>query len=196
MQFTYEVQPGERLDDIARRFDTTVSDILAINEIPSPNSIIRTRIVIRIPVPIIPPTVPSRRPLTNFATRLVGNILYVLSTDRMLYRRDQPVRITLIKTNIGAQPITLTYRTAQRFDFFVRRGRTGPVIWQWSADRVFAQVIERIVLQPSQSQVFRAVWDQRGNDGLHVGTGIFTITGENVAEELRSRTISVRIRIV
>ncbi|MBS4025749.1 MAG: LysM peptidoglycan-binding domain-containing protein [Clostridia bacterium] len=196
MQFTYETHPGETLDDIARRFDTTVSDILAINEIPNPHGPFRIRIVIRIPVAMLPPTVPTRRPLTNFATRLVGNILYVLSTDRMLYRRGQPVTITLVKTNIGSQPITLTYRTAQRFDFFVRRSRTGPIIWQLSADQFFAQVIESVVLQPGQSQIFRVVWDQITNDGLSVGTGIFTVIGENVAEELRGRTISVRIRIV
>jgi LysM repeat protein len=196
MQFTYEVHPGETLDEIARRFDTTVSDILAINEIPNPHGPFRVRIVIRIPVAMLPPTVPTKRPLTNFAARLVGHILYVLSTDRMLYRSGQPVHITLVKTNVGEHPITLTYPTTQRFDFFVRRSRTGPVIWQWSAGRLFAQVVETVVLQPSQSQVFRAAWDQIGNDGLPVGTGIFTVTGENVAQELRGQTISVRIRII
>lgn len=195
MYFTHEVQPGETLEDLARRFDTTVSDILANNNISNPQQL-TSRIVIRIPVAILPPTVPSPRPMINFATRLIGNILYVIYTDRMLYQRNQLVRITLVKTNISNRPITLTYPTAQRFDFLVRRGRTGPIVWQWSENRAFAQVFERIVLQPGQSQVFRVDWDQRTNDGRSVGPGVYTIFGENVAEELRQRRVSLRIRIV
>ncbi|MDW7673633.1 MAG: BsuPI-related putative proteinase inhibitor [Bacillota bacterium] len=195
MFFTHEIQPGETLEQLASRFDTTVSDIMAINDIQNPQRI-TARIIIRIPVPMVPPSVPSPRPMPSFSTRIIGDLLYVLSTDRMLYRRNQPVRITLVKTNISDRPVTLTYPTAQRFDFYVRRGRTGPIIWQWSADRVFAQVVEQVVIQPGQSQVFRAVWDQNTNDGFHVGPGVYTILGENVAEELRGRLISVRIRII
>ncbi len=195
MFFTYEIQTGDTLENIAERFDTTVEEILRFNEIRTPSRL-PIRVVIRIPVPMLPPTVPSPRPLTNFSVRVVRGLLYILSTDRMLYRRNQNVQMTLVKTNITSSPITLTYPTTQRFDFYVRRGMTGRILWQWSADRVFAQVFETIILQPGQSQVFRATWDQRTNEGVPVGRGIFTVQGENVAQQLRNQRISVRIRIV
>ena len=196
MIITHIVQPGETLESLAERFDTTVREIIAINDLPE-SGILRARIVIRIPVPIIPPTVPSRVPVRNFAARVIGSFLFVLSTDRMLYRRNQPVRITLVKTNISSRPVTLTYPTSQRFEFLVRRGSAaGPIVWRWSEGRVFAQVIQRVTIQPGQSQVFRVTWDQVDNQGRPVGSGVFTVQGENVAQELRGRRISVRIRII
>ncbi len=195
MFFTYEIQPGESLEVIAGRFQTSVPDILAVNDIPDPTRV-RVRTIIRIPMPIIPPTIPSPRPFRNFSSRLIGNTLLVFSTDRSFYRRNQPVRLTLIKTNISSRPVTLTYNTAQRFDFFVRRGLNGPVIWQWSANRSFAQVVGRVNLEPGQSQIFSATWNQRTNAGREVGAGMYAIQAENTARELRGRRVSLFIRIV
>ena len=195
MVVTYEAQTGERLEDIASRFETSTEEILRVNELPDRERI-RVRTVIRIPVLRIPPTVPSRRPFRNFNAAIIRNLLYVLSSNRMLYQRNQPVQLQLIKTNISSRPITLTYNTAQRFDFFVRRGVSGPVVWQWSADRSFAQVVQRVTLAPGASQVFNVTWDQRNNQGNRVQPGLFTVQAENVAQELRNRRIAVRIRIV
>ncbi|HHX94723.1 MAG TPA: LysM peptidoglycan-binding domain-containing protein [Clostridia bacterium] len=194
MAVTYEVQSGENLESIARRFGTTTAEILRVNEIPDPQRL-QVRTVIRIPVPVIPPTIPSRRPFRNVTTSIIRNILYIFSTDRMLYRRNQRVQLQLIKINIGPRPITLTYNTAQRFDFYVRRGIAGPVIWQWSQDRQFAQFIQRVTLAPGAAQIFNAVWDQRTNEGIPVQPGLYTVQAENVAQELRGRRVSLRIRI-
>jgi len=195
MVVTYEGQPGETLESIAQRFDTTTEEILRVNELPDRERL-RVRTVIRIPIIRIPPTVPSRRPFRNFNAAIIRNILYVFSTNRMLYQRGQPVQLQLVKTNISNRPITLTYNTAQRFDFFVRRGTAGPVVWRWSADRFFAQVTQRVTLAPGQSQVFTATWDQRTNQGNRVQPGLYTVQAENVAQELRNRRIAVRIRII
>lgn len=194
MVVTHEVQSGETLENIARRFGTTTTEILNVNEIPDRQ--VRAGMVIRIPILIIPPTVPSRRPFRNFAARLIGRILFVFSTNRFLFQRNQPVGLELIKTNVSNRPITLTYNTAQRFDFFVRRGVGGRILWQWSADRVFSQVVSRVTLRPGESQVFRATWDQRTNEGNRVPPGVYTVQAENVARELQGRLVSVRIRIV
>ncbi len=194
MIVTYAAEPGETIESIARRFETTPAEILRVNEISDPQRI-RVRTVIRIPILTIPPTVPSRRPFRNFNADIIRNLLYVFSTNRILYFRGQPVQLQLVKTNISNRPITLTYNTAQRFDFFVRRGTTGPVVWQWSANRSFAQVVGRVTLLPGQSQIFTAAWDQRSNQGNRVQPGLYTVQAENVAQELRNRRISVRIRI-
>lgn len=195
MPVTYEAQIGERLEDIAQRFETTTEEILRVNELPDRERI-RVRTVIRIPVIRIPPTVPSRRPFRNFNTAIIRNTLYVLSTDRMLYQRGQSVQMQLVKTNISNRPITLTYNTAQRYDFFIRRGTSGQVVWQWSRGRFFGQAVQRVTLAPGQSQVFTSTWDQRSNQGSRVQPGLYTVQAENMARELRNRRISARIRIV
>ena len=48
------------------------------------------------------------------------------------------VRLTL--RNARAQPLTLTFPTAQRFDLVLRDGN-GAIVYQWSAARTFAQVL-------------------------------------------------------
>ncbi|MEW6622860.1 MAG: BsuPI-related putative proteinase inhibitor [Bacillota bacterium] len=193
--FTHEVQTGETLEMLAQRFDTTVEEILDVNEIRNPDRI-PARTVIRIPAPILPPTVISPKPFANFAVRQIGSLLYIFSTDRLLYRRTQPVCMTLVKINISGSPITLTYPTTQRFDFIVRRGVTGPIVWRWSTGRVFAQVVETVVIPPGQSQIFTFTWDQIGDDGRPVAPGIYTVQAENVAQGLRGQRVSVRIRIM
>ncbi len=42
---TYTVLPGDSLTRIARIFDTTVADILAVNTIPNPNSLTRGQVI-------------------------------------------------------------------------------------------------------------------------------------------------------
>ncbi len=37
--FSYTVQPGDALYEIARRYNTTVENIVAVNNIPNPNQI-------------------------------------------------------------------------------------------------------------------------------------------------------------
>ncbi len=194
MHITHEVLPGENLESIARHYSVSVPEIMEINSISSPDQI-RARAIIRIPIPMIPPTVSSPRPVRNFSSRLVNGILYVLSTDRMYYFRDQPVRLMLVKINVSSRPITVTYNTGQRFDFYVRRGYSGPIIWQWSDDRVFTQVSQKITLRPGETQIFRANWDQITNRGRQVGPGVYRVLAENVARELRGRLVPLLIRI-
>ncbi|MCL6561089.1 MAG: peptidoglycan-binding protein [Firmicutes bacterium] len=119
---------------------------------------------------------------------------YTLTTDKAVYRRGEPVVITLTKTNVTGESITLRYRTGQRFDFLARRGEDGQVVWRWSRGRVFTQVTGRVTLAPGESQVFEAIWDQRNNRGRQVAPGMFTIAGINVAEGLAEREIATTIR--
>ena len=193
--FTYEVQTGENLPIIAKRYGISVEEILTINEIHDIERI-PAREVIRIPLDMIPPTVPSPRPCHTHAMRQIGDLLYVFYTDRFRYRRNQNVQLTLIKVNISQRQVDLTYNTSQRYDFYVRGGRNRPILWQWSNDRSFSQVMERITLQPGQSQIFRATWNQRTNRGTLVDTGVYTVQAENVAVELQGERISNCIRIV
>ena len=61
----------------------------------------------------------------------------------------QPLVVTLELTNVGDDPICVTATSAQIFDFIVYKD--GVRIYQWSSDKVFAQVIVREILQPDES---------------------------------------------
>ena len=193
--FTHQVTTGETLQNIADRYETTEEELLRYNEIPNPSHLSEGLIII-IPLPPLPPTVPSLIPIRNINSRIVDGFLFSLAVNRFLYRRNQPVGMALIKTNVTRTPITLHYPTTQRFDFIVRRGISGPIVWRWSEGRVFAPVLETVVIPPEQSQVFRVRWNQTSNADIPVGTGVYTVIGQNMAREFRGETIAVRIRII
>lgn len=51
-----------------------------------------------------------------------------------------PLNLSLSVTNRGNAPVTLEFATSQRYDFAIVRAG-GTVVWRWSADMMFAQVL-------------------------------------------------------
>ncbi len=189
---TYEIRQGDTLFLVAQRFGITVQDILLYNQIPNPDRI-DVGLVIRLPVDILPPTVPSPLPVRNIASRCADGMLLTLLVDRMFYLRNQPVGLTLVKTNISGRPITLNYLSSQRYDFIIYQD--GLEVWRWSAGQVFLPVLQQVTLAPGQSQVFSAVWNQATPAGLPVPPGVYRAVAINTASELRDQPVSTRFRI-
>jgi len=124
----------------------------------------------------------------QYAFKTRDGLLYYLQTDKFNYRRGEPVRMTLITVNVSNRPIRLTYRTGQRFDFWVTR--SGREVWRWSDGRFFTQALDRVTLEPGESQTFRATWDQRV-DGRTARSGIYRVNAWNEATR-----VPVTVRIV
>lgn len=103
-----------------------------------------------------------------------GRVLAVLGTDKDFYMPGEPVRMFFYVTNISSQPFTLVFPTTQRYDFSVT-GVTGEA-WRWSHDRLFAQVTERISVQPGELLAYSEVWPQVDNNGLRIRPGIYRVT--------------------
>jgi len=186
----YTVNPGDTLSSIARRTGTTVENLLALNQIEDPNVIIPGQTLL-VSVEGIDTGVGER----SINSRVIDGLLYVLVANRRRYGRGEPVNLTLTKINISRVPRTLTYTTGQRFQFEAVRA-DGTVVWRWSQGRVFTQVTETITLQPGQTQVFTATWDQRNMQGNLVVPQTITIRGYNWAQGLRNRFVSTNIAIV
>jgi hypothetical protein len=74
-----------------------------------------------------------------------------------------------------AEPMTLYYRTTQRYDIVVTDSEDKEV-WRWSKDKEFGQVLEQVSLEANESLTFSEVWDQRGNDGQPVPLGNYRVT--------------------
>lgn len=98
-----------------------------------------------------------------------------LALDSGSYAIDEIIKMRLVVVNKTDHQLTLAFPTAQRFDFVVRRG--GKVIWQWSADMMFAQVLGRETIAPGDSLAFTAEWNQRPGDGTNPGLGAYTLQG-------------------
>lgn len=86
-------------------------------------------------------------------------------------------------TNVAGAAVTLEFATAQRYDFEVL-DEGGAVVWRWSADQVFAQMLGEEVLQAGESRRYAAVWPTQGGRGEYVARGL--LTSRNYPVELRT----------
>ncbi|MEW6426069.1 MAG: BsuPI-related putative proteinase inhibitor [Bacillota bacterium] len=188
----YYVQPGDTLYQIAQRYNTTVQRLLELNDLPDPD-MLTVGMKLNIDAPFAGGGGEESESGDPYVSRLFDGILHIIATDRLRYLRGEPVRLSLVKVNVTALPITLHYRTGQRFDFAAFR--EGRELWRWSAAQAFPQVTGRVVLQPGESQSFHVTWDQRDNAGRLIEPGLVTIRGYNAAEELRTRSVPIVIRI-
>jgi len=190
--FVYYVQPGDTLYQIARRYNTTVQRLLELNNLPDPD-MLTVGMQLQIDAPAPGEAGEGAGSADPYVARLFDGILHILATDRLLYSRGEPVRLSLLKVNITSSPITLHYRTGQRFDFAAFQ--EGREVWRWSATQIFPQVTGRVTLQPGETQNFHVTWNQRDNAGRLIEPGTVTIRGYNGAEELRNRSVPIVIRI-
>ena len=121
-----------------------------------------------------------------------------LTTYGAFHSKGEPVPLTI--TVAASEPITLYYRTTQRYEIVISDA-AGKEVWRWSKDKAFGEVLEQVSLQASQTLSFDEPWDQRGNDGQPVPTGNYTVTAtsthcdanyENCGQLSASGSIQIR----
>jgi hypothetical protein len=95
--------------------------------------------------------------------------------DSGSYAIGETIKMRLAAVNRTGRPLVLEFATSQRFDFVVSAG--GKPIWQWSADKMFGEVLGSETVQPGDSLVYEVEWDQRLGDGTNPGLGAYTIRG-------------------
>lgn len=106
------------------------------------------------------------------AERTVGDLRLEMTSDRSAYAAGDPVLVTLRVTNTAAIPAEVT-TGGQQYDVVVRQ--RGALIWQWSHDKAFVQVIREMTLAPGQVLTYKASWDQRDLQGRRVEAGTYEI---------------------
>src|SRR5688572_28722085 len=79
-----------------------------------------------------------------------------ITTVKTTYAAGEPIRFDVTVENRGTQPVTLRFRTAQRFDVRVKDS-TGRDVWQWASDRAFAQALGEETLHPNERRHWEAV---------------------------------------
>lgn len=190
------VKQGETLYEIARRYNTTVSRIVQLNNLQDPDMIYIGQVLL-----IDAGTSGSRQqPGGRFSgryynTTYIDGLRYTIYTDKREYERTRDsVQITLVKCNVGSETIRLRYNTGQRFDFAAFRD--GREVWRWSDDRFFTQATGVEVLRPGECMSETVTWDLRNKQGNYVAIDTFQIRGYNVANNLRNRYVPINIRVV
>lgn len=88
----------------------------------------------------------------------------------------EPVKLKLTLRNDGDEPVRLRFNTGQRYDFIVRN-MEGGIVWQWSHDKAFTQVLGEVEIRPGEELSFNEVWRQVDNDGNQVGEGEYEVEG-------------------
>lgn len=188
----YTVMPGDTLYRIAQRHNTTVERILELNNIPDPD-----RLTVGMKLNIDAPSSGGGEAGAGrsdpHTSRFFDSVLFTLAADRSRYVRGETIRLTLVKVNTASSPVTLNYRTGQRFD--LAAFQEGREVWRWLENRSFPQVTARVVLRPGQTQSFHFAWDQRDRAGRLIEPGPVTIRGYNLAEEFRNRPLALVVRV-
>jgi hypothetical protein len=98
-----------------------------------------------------------------------------LRADRAVYARGDLVELTMVVTNRGSTPVSLTAPSTQLYDFRVMAG--GVEVWRWSADQMFATVLTLVTIPPGESRRFTEGWDQRDREGRPVPPGQYVVVG-------------------
>jgi hypothetical protein len=141
-------------------------------------------------------TTPAPSPTPSFPFEgPIGIDLTVLGT---FSEPGEPIQ--LIITVAVRDPMTLYYRTSQRYDVAVINSQ-GQEVWRWSRNLSFAQVTEEVPLEANGMLSFLETWDQRDNDGQQVPLGNYRIVAEsshcdanyqNCGQLTTSATIQIR----
>lgn len=121
----------------------------------------------------LPP--PKQAPGMSSAPRETEGLKLELKLDRPSYKLKKPARMTFTVANRSNKPFQDSFRSAQAYDFIVRKG--GKEIWRWSYDRMFAQVLLDVKIDPGKTLSYSETWDQRDNAGNFVSAGRYEVVG-------------------
>jgi hypothetical protein len=107
--------------------------------------------------------------------KCLNGLELILQTEKAVYQLKEPIAIRLIVTNKTNEVLKLTFSSTQEYDFVVRK--EDKEIWRWSRDKIFAMMLNEIILEPNESLVYEERWNQLDNEGKLVSPGRYEITG-------------------
>ena len=110
----------------------------------------------------------------QMADRTAGDLRLQLSVSRSTYRVGEAVATHMRVSNVASTPVGITSYSGQQFDVLVRQ--RGALIWQWSHDKAFVQVVRESTMPPGESLSFDWTWDQRDLQGRQVEPGTYDLS--------------------
>jgi hypothetical protein len=86
------------------------------------------------------------------------------------------VALTFTVRNDGTIPTTIEFPSGQQYDVVVTRPGTGEIVWQWSAGRMFAQMLGTRSLAPGEQLVVTERWTPTVKGRLHAQANLSSST--------------------
>ena len=99
-----------------------------------------------------------------------GGTASVLVPTMQVRVEGDTVHFELQVSNAADTAVVVEFGSAQRYDFAVET-EAGEPVWQWSADRMFGQVMGEERIEPGGSVRYREVWVPSERSGRLVARG-------------------------
>lgn len=92
------------------------------------------------------------------------------------FAQGEAIEFFLTATNVTNKPITLTFSSAQQYDFYIT-STSGAEVWRWSSDKSFTTTITQLIV-PAQGTVETSeTWNQGLQIGGNIPIGSYTAFG-------------------
>ncbi len=103
--------------------------------------------------------------------------------------QGDPINLVLSITNISAATQTLSFPSAQQYDFVLKNG-SGDEVWRWSNSYAFAGALSSYELAPGETRIITEQWDQVvAEDGTLLATGSYLLEADSIGIEVTPQQI-------
>lgn len=109
----------------------------------------------------------------NFVTTLAVEDVNGNATGS--FSPGQAIQFVLSVRNRSTTSQTISFNTAQQFNFAVFDSGTATEVWTWSLGQVFAQQVTTLTIPAGQTQTFTLVWNQTDDAGFAVSSGNYDV---------------------
>jgi len=84
------------------------------------------------------------------------DILVKTQTNKSKYSMGEEVEMSVTVVNKRLGPVEFIFTSAQRYDFIISKG--DEEVWRWSSGKVFAMVLEHLLLKSNEGQTYTETW--------------------------------------
>jgi len=107
---------------------------------------------------------------------LFFNLTPLKDAWQQLYQKDyETISIVISATNTKDNNVTLEFPDSQVADFEINNEQ-GELVYQWSYNRVFNEVITPITLPPGETiEILRSTWNQNDNNETPIPSGQYSV---------------------
>jgi hypothetical protein len=100
-----------------------------------------------------------------------------LSSDQPEYLAGKPVNLTFIVTNHSKASADYEFNNGQLYDIVISDA-TGKIVWRWSQNKVFPQLMSHLNLATNESATYNVQWLQRDNDDHPLPAGTYSVLAQ------------------
>jgi len=93
------------------------------------------------------------------------------------FKVDELVSFSLEISNIQDKTLKLFFPTSKIYDFTVY-DEGGKEVYRWSGNKLFTQVVTRVILKPQEVKEFNLEWEQKVGFGDKAKPGKYQIIAE------------------